>query len=82
MRISLCRSPVYKQLGIIGTGDRGAWECYILKNIPGIDVVACCDIIPEHLENGLKEASPGAKGYSDYYKLLENHNLCDYQRSF
>ncbi len=30
-------------LGIIGTGDRGAWESYILSKTPGIDVIACCD---------------------------------------
>jgi hypothetical protein len=35
-------------LGIIGTGDRGAWESYILSKTPGIDVIACCDTIPKH----------------------------------
>ena len=63
------------RLGIIGTGDRGAWETYILKVTPGIDVVACCDIIPKHLEEGLKEAVPGAKAYTDYRKLLENKDI-------
>jgi len=52
------------RLGVIGTGSRGAWECYILKQTPGIDVVACCDILPKHLENGLKEAMPGARSFS------------------
>ncbi len=63
------------RLGIIGTGDRGEWEAYILKVTPGIEVVACCDILPKHLENGLKEAEPGAKGYDDYRKLLEDKNI-------
>lgn len=52
-------------LGIIGTGDRGEWEAYILKETPGIDVVACCDILPKHLENGLKQAVDGAREYKD-----------------
>ena len=63
------------RIGVIGTGDRGEWECYILKETPGIDVVACCDILPKHLANGLKEAMPGAKGYDDYLKLLEDKNI-------
>lgn len=63
------------RIGVIGTGDRGEWECYILKETPGIDVVACCDIIPSHLERGLGEAVKGAKGYTDYRKLLEQKDL-------
>lgn len=62
-------------IGVIGTGDRGAYEAYILKETPGIKVVACCDIIPKHLENGLIEADKGAKGYTDYKKLLQHKNL-------
>ena len=61
--------------GIIGTGDRGTWEAYILKVTPGIDVVACCDILPDHLEDGLKEAVSGARGYKDYRNLLEDKNI-------
>ena len=38
-------------------------------------MVACCDTLPSHLENGLKEAVKGAKGYSDYRKLLEDKNI-------
>jgi predicted dehydrogenase len=63
------------RLGVIGTGDRGEWECYILKETPGIDVVACCDIYPKHLENGLKEAVTGAKGYENYKELLDQKDI-------
>ncbi|MFZ0391908.1 MAG: Gfo/Idh/MocA family oxidoreductase [Calditrichia bacterium] len=62
-------------LGIIGTGDRGEWIVYILKDIPGIRVTACCDILPAHLAGGLKQAEPGAKGYEEYRKMLENKDL-------
>ena len=63
------------RMGVIGTGDRGEWECYILKETPGIDVVACCDILPDHLQNGLNQSVKGAKGYSDYRKLLEQKDI-------
>lgn len=63
------------RIGVIGTGNRGEWECYILKQTPGIKVVARCDIIPAHLQNGLNEAEIGAKGYSDYRKMLEQKDI-------
>lgn len=62
-------------MGVIGAGDRGAWETEIMRDTPGIKVVACCDIYPPHLANGLKYAEKGAKGYEDYRKLLENKDL-------
>jgi predicted dehydrogenase len=62
-------------VGVIGTGDRGAWLVYIIKNIPTLRVTACCDVLPAHLQDGLKEAAPGAKGYSDYRLMLEDKNL-------
>jgi predicted dehydrogenase len=62
-------------VGVIGTGDRGAWLVYLMKNVPGLRVTACCDVLPSHLEDGLKDAAPGAKGYSDYRKMLEDKNL-------
>lgn len=68
------RSPAAAPLriGVIGTGDRGAWEVYILKQTPGTAVVACCDILPKHLQNGLEHAAKHAKAYSDYRKLLDD----------
>jgi predicted dehydrogenase len=62
-------------MGVIGTGDRGTWEVEILKDTPGIKVIACCDIYPKHLANGLKYAEKDAKGYEDYRNLLENKDL-------
>jgi len=63
------------KLGVIGTGDRGEWLVYIAQNQPGLQVIACCDILPDHLQAGLKAAAPKAKGYDDYRKLLENKEL-------
>lgn len=62
-------------IGMIGTGDRGEWIVYLAKSVPNIRITACCDILPSHLENGLKQATKGAQGYSDYRELLDNKNL-------
>lgn len=62
-------------LGVIGTGDRGEWLVYIAQQQAGLRVIACCDILSDHLQAGLKAASPKAKGYDDYRKLLENKDV-------
>lgn len=75
IKSGLLQSNESIRIGVIGTGDRGEWECFIISQTPGLEVVACCDTIPKHLENGLKEAVEGAKGYTDYRKLLEQKDI-------
>lgn len=62
-------------IGVIGTGDRGSGLIPIINGIPNFDVVACCDILPFRLENGLKKANQNPKGYSDYRKLLDDKKV-------
>ncbi len=63
------------RLGLIGTGSRGCGLASLMKEMPGAELVACCDIIPEHLKQGLGLASKGAKGYADYRKLLDDKTI-------
>ncbi len=62
-------------LAVIGTGARGAWAVKVARDVPGIRIVACCDILPANLEQGLALAHEHAKGYADYRKLLENKDI-------
>ncbi|AKA34571.1 Gfo/Idh/MocA family protein [Flagellimonas lutaonensis] len=59
-------------IGIIGTGDRGGGLIPIINEIPNLRVVACCDIIPFRLEEGLAKVDGKAQGYEDYRKLLDD----------
>lgn len=63
------------QIGVIGTGDRGAGLTPFLNEIEGVNVAACCDILPFRLENGIKIAGNQAIAYTDYHELLENKNI-------
>lgn len=63
------------RVGLIGTGQRGVGIATILKELQGIELVACCDIVKANLEKGMSLAVPKAKGYTDYRKLLENKDL-------
>lgn len=62
-------------IGVIGTGDRGAGLTQVIQGIAGLHVTACSDIIPFRLEDGLSKASAGAKGYEDYRALLDDKDL-------
>ncbi len=62
-------------LGIIGTGDRGAGLIPAINKIKNLNVVACCDILPFRLEHGLSLTEGKAKGYKDYRRLLDNQSI-------
>lgn len=62
-------------IGVIGTGDRGGGLISVMNNIPELNVVACCDVLPFRLEKGIANSGGKAKGYKDYRKLLEQKNI-------
>ena len=63
------------RIGLIGAGSRGTGLASLIKEMKQLRLTACCDIIPEHLQNGLNFAAKGARGYTDYRNLLEDKNI-------
>lgn len=61
-------------VGVIGTGDRGGGIISLINQVPNLKVVACCDILPFRLENGLKRAGI-KRGYADYKKMLDEKDI-------
>ncbi len=71
-------SPLKKdtiKVGVIGTGDRGGGLISIMNDIPGLQVVGCCDVLPFRLESGMKKVSDKAVAYTDYRALLDNNKI-------
>ncbi len=62
-------------LGVIGTGDRGSGLIPFLNEIQGIQVAACCDVLPFRLEQGLAKVTKKATGYADYRDLLDRKDI-------
>lgn len=60
------------RIGLIGSGSRGTGLAALLKQIPEVELAACCDPIPSHLAEGMKHAAPKAASYNNYKALLEN----------
>ncbi|MCR6722535.1 MAG: Gfo/Idh/MocA family oxidoreductase [Chitinophagaceae bacterium] len=73
------RAQQYKgdviRVGIIGAGSRGTGMAVLMNKIQGLQVVACCDVLPQNLDNCIKTAAPTAKAYTDYRKLLEDKSI-------
>lgn len=62
-------------IGVIGTGSRGSGLIPVINSIPGINVAACCDVLPFQLDKGMSKAGDNAKAYVDYQKLLDNKDI-------
>jgi predicted dehydrogenase len=62
-------------IGVIGTGARGNGMIPYMDQIKGLNVAACCDVLPFRLEKGLSKTTNNPKAYSDYRKLLDNQDI-------
>lgn len=62
------------KIGVIGTGSRGNGLINLMNKSGLFDVVACADILPFRLKQGL-DLAPKAKGFSDYKALLEQKDV-------
>ena len=62
-------------IGVIGTGQRGAGLTSIINKINGLRVVAAADVIPFRLQKGLAKANSNPTGYKDYKALLDNKDV-------
>jgi predicted dehydrogenase len=60
--------------GAIGFGGRGAYLNAEFKEI-GVEMAAVCDVYEPRLEAGRRAASPGARAYDDYRRLLDDKSL-------
>lgn len=62
-------------IGVIGTGSRGTGLIPIINQISNLNLIACCDILPFRLKDGLKLAGKDVKGFADYRKMLQLKEL-------
>ena len=62
-------------IGVIGTGSRGGGMIPFINQIDGLNVTACCDVIPFRLDEGLSKTDTKTKGYTAYQSLLDNKDI-------
>jgi predicted dehydrogenase len=62
------------RVGVIGAGDRGTELLSQIRACPNTEVAAFADIYSRNLERA-QSWVPGAAGYSDYRRLLEDRSI-------
>jgi len=68
------------RVACVGTGNRGTWLLKNVLKVPGVKVVAVCDIIPERVGNAAKlvaDAGGSAETYADFRKMLDQRKDID-----
>ena len=70
------------RIGAVGLGGRGQGMLGLLLTIPGVEVPAVCDRVPERAEKGkeIVKNSPHYSGYAvrsyvDHRELIKNESL-------
>lgn len=61
-------------IGVIGTGSRGQTIMRNVVRMNNINILAVCDVYPEHLKMGQRMARK-AEAFDDYRKLLEMKDI-------
>jgi predicted dehydrogenase len=62
-------------VGLIGCGGRGLSDAGLVRQIPGVNVVAVCDVYESHAAAARSRAGTGCRAFSDFRKLLEQKNV-------
>ena len=62
-------------IGVIGTGSRGTGLINTINSIPNLRAMACCDVLPFRLQNGMSAADKKAQSYDNYKALLDDKNV-------
>lgn len=68
------------RVAFIGTGNRGSFLLRHMLTVPGVKVVAICDIEPDTLRRAIDQASKAGHspaGYADFRKLLDERKDID-----
>src|SRR5579863_1601357 len=66
------------RVGFIGVGNRGSFLLRHMLTVPGIKVVAICDLDPARLTAAIDSATAAGhspEGYAEYRKLLERNDI-------
>ena len=62
-------------VALIGCGERGRLDADLLRQVPGVSIVAVCDVYRPHAAAAKTWAGTGCQSYSDFRKLLEQKEI-------
>jgi predicted dehydrogenase len=62
-------------VGLIGCGGRGRSDADLLRQVPGVGIVAVCDVYEPHAAAAKAWAGSRCQSYSDFRRLLERKDI-------
>jgi predicted dehydrogenase len=62
-------------VGLIGCGGRGLSVARRMREVPGVEFAAVCDVYEPNAAAAREWAGPGAQAYRDFRKLLEQKDI-------
>jgi predicted dehydrogenase len=63
-------------VGMIGVGNRGSHVMRVAMEVPGVKMVALCDLKPDRLDKAATAAArDNPKTFTDYRKLLDDNSI-------
>src|SRR6516164_3410254 len=62
-------------VALVGCGGRGREDAGLLRQIPGVNIVAVCDVYQPHAAAAKAWAGTGCQFYSDFRRLLEQKEI-------
>jgi predicted dehydrogenase len=63
------------RVGVIGTGGRARGLMNQLKNVPGVEMTAVCDVYEPRMLQAAEIAGPNALKVADYRRILDNREI-------
>lgn len=66
------------RVAFIGTGNRGSYLLRHMLDVPGVQIVAICDIDPANLRKAIEQAAAKGhkpEGYAEYRRLLDRKDV-------
>src|SRR5262249_48949337 len=62
-------------VALIGCGERGRVNADLVRQIPGVNIAAVCDVYQPHAAAAQTSAGTDCQSYSDFRRLLEQKEI-------
>jgi predicted dehydrogenase len=63
------------RVGWIGCGGRGTYVATAMRNVPGVEVVAVCDVYEPHAQKAGEQLVSAATAYTDFRHMLDRRDI-------
>ena len=63
------------RLGVLGSGHRARYDMEMFMKVPGVEVVAVCDVFAPARAKALEIAGSGAQAYTNYREVLDRKDI-------